>query len=244
MAATAAKSKSSWRDVIKVHPAAELFPRMLPDELRALAEDIKKNEIRVPIILWSESEKTEPALLDGRNRLDAAELAGIEVFEVRRDKGGRIDLHVPHRCLYGSGGGRSAIDGSSLTADPYEFVLSANIHRRHLTAEKKRELIAELLKAQPEKSDRQIAEAVKASPTTVGTVRAEMESTVQSGQLPPPKRVGKDGKSRKQPAKRKPTPPKPAKPESSDAYAALKPSHDRAARKLLNDFGQAPREVQ
>ena len=37
----------------------------------------------------------------------------------------------------------------------------------------------------------------KASPTTVGTVRAEMESTVQIGQLR--KRVGKDGKSRAQP---------------------------------------------
>ena len=60
------------------------------------------------------------------------------------------------------------------SVDPYGYVISANIHRRHLTAEQKRELIAKLLKATPEKSDRQIAETVKASPTTVGTVRAEM----------------------------------------------------------------------
>jgi hypothetical protein len=84
--------------------------------------------------------------------------------------------------------------------DPVTYVISANILRRHLTAEDKRKIIADLLKAQPEKSDRQIAETVRASPTTVGTVRREMESTVQPGQLPP-KRIGKDGKSRKQPAR-------------------------------------------
>jgi hypothetical protein len=38
------------------------------------------------------------------------------------------------------------------------------------------------------------------SPTTVGVVRAKVESTVQSGQLP--KRIGKDGKARKRPPSR------------------------------------------
>ena len=48
------------------------------------------------------------------------------------------------------------------SVDPYGYVISVNLHRRHLTAEQKRELIAQLLKATPEKSDRQIAETVKA----------------------------------------------------------------------------------
>jgi hypothetical protein len=114
-------------------------------------------------------------ILDGRNRYHACIAAGVKPrFE-----------HLP-------------------AVDPVKYVISANLHRRHLTAEQKRELIAKLLKANPEKSDRQIAETAKTSPTTVGTVRAEMESTVQSGQLPL-KRVGKDGKSRKQPATKKPT---------------------------------------
>ena len=36
--------------------------------------------------------------------------------------------------------------------DPYAYVISANIRRRHLTAEQKRELIAKLIKATPEKA--------------------------------------------------------------------------------------------
>jgi hypothetical protein len=32
-----------WRDSIKVHPAAALFPRMSDVELRELADDIKQH---------------------------------------------------------------------------------------------------------------------------------------------------------------------------------------------------------
>jgi hypothetical protein len=61
--------------------------------------------------------------------------------------------------------------------EPYTFVVAANLHRRHLTAEQKRDLIDKLLKATPEKSDRQIADAIKASPTTVGKRRKTLEDT-------------------------------------------------------------------
>jgi ParB-like chromosome segregation protein Spo0J len=63
------------------------------------------------------------------------------------------------------------------------YVISANIHRRHLGAQQRREIIATLLKADPTQSDRQIADATKTSHTTVGTVREELESTGQIGQL-------------------------------------------------------------
>jgi hypothetical protein len=53
---------------------------------------------------------------------------------------------------------------------------------------------AEALKANPEKSDRSIAEEIGASPTTVGKAREELSS---SGQLEEGPRVGKDGKARK-----------------------------------------------
>src|SRR5262249_12056598 len=69
---------------------------------------------------------------------------------------------------------------------------------RHLTGEQKRELIAQQLKATPEKSDRQIAEIVKASPTFVGKVRAEKEATGDVSTVD----TRTDTKGRKQPAKK------------------------------------------
>jgi hypothetical protein len=40
-----------WRDIIKIHPAAEQFPPMSTDELKALGEDIKQNGMTAPITL-------------------------------------------------------------------------------------------------------------------------------------------------------------------------------------------------
>jgi len=146
----------SWRDVLPVHPAAELFPLMSPDELRELGEDIKNRGLQIPILIRGDE------LLDGRNRLDAMELVGVPFQLTKEDFG--WDLKV--------GPDQYRVERLFDWSDPYAAVISANIHRQ-LTAEQKRELIAKLIKAAPEKSDRQIAETVKASPTTVGTVRRE-----------------------------------------------------------------------
>ena len=174
----------TWRDHLKVHPAADLFPLMSPDELRALGEDIKKNGLRTKIAVIV-GDDGEPYLIDGRNRLDAMELVGpaVNLFE----GGERVCTRDP--------------DGPA--HDPYAYVISANIHRRHLTAEQRRDLIAKLLKATPEKSNREIARQVKASHPTIAKVRREEEAT--GNVLPVEKTVGKDGKARKQPAKRRRT---------------------------------------
>jgi hypothetical protein len=83
--------------------------------------------------------------------------------------------------------------------DSFAFVLSADIHRRHLTAEQKHELIAKVIEAQPEKSDRQIAKQVRVDHKTVAAVRAKM---VDVGRIPHvPTRT--DTKGRKQPATKK-----------------------------------------
>jgi transposase-like protein len=164
----------SWRDHLPVHPAADLFPLMSEDELRELGENIKANGMLSPIILH------QGMLLDGRNRLDAMESVDI-----------KFDWKDVPRC---SGGLYDEVD-------PYDFVVSANLHRRHLTNEQKRELIAKVLKAKPEVSNAVIAKQVRANDKTVAKVRRKLESTSEIPKLE--KTVGADGKQRKSRAKKK-----------------------------------------
>lgn len=163
-----AKTKG-WRDVIKIHPAADLFPMMSEVELRELGEDIKRHGLRLPICMWAPDKNSQDyELLDGRNRLTAMELVGIRVV----GKNGFNDKQVhPFKILWYCGE----------EVDPWEFVVSANIHRRHLTQGQKRDLAAKLLKATPEKSNRQIAATVGVDHKTVGAVRQEREAT---GEIP------------------------------------------------------------
>jgi hypothetical protein len=173
----------NWREHLRVHPAAKLFPRMSEAELKELSEDIKANGLRVPIGIWSDS-KEKQWLIDGRNRLDALAAAGL----LRLSEGGGL-------CLPGP-----AIEQhySWPRHDPYELALSLNVHRRHLTAEQKREAIAVILKARPGLSDRQIAKSTKADHKTVAAVRQEKEAC---GEIPHVEKRT-DSKGRKQPAKK------------------------------------------
>jgi ParB-like chromosome segregation protein Spo0J len=103
--------------------------------------------------------------------------------------------------------------------DPAAYVISANIHRRHLTTEQKRDLIARLVKAQPEKSDRQIAKTAKVHHETVGTVRKQLEARGDVAESA----TRTDTKGRKQPAKKKA-----GRPEVADAPDEL-PSEPKVA---------------
>jgi hypothetical protein len=202
----------SWRDQLKVHPAADLFPLMSEDELRELGEDIKANGLLSPIIIDGDDD----SLVDGRNRLDAIELLGME-FEffhaIRGPRKGKIigidsyDFETP-----GSGAVRTMYD---FETNPYDFVISANLHRRHLTADQKRELIAKVLKAKPEASNRQIDKQVKADDKTVASVRRDLESVAEIPHLE--KTVGADGKQYK--SRKKAPEPAPMEAESATARA-------------------------
>jgi len=98
-------------------------------------------------------------------------------------------IHRSKAC-YIAGCKPSFVEFKGTDKEAEAFVISANIRRRHLSPEQRRNIIAKLLKANPEASDRAIAAQAKVSPTTVGEVR---KTTVQSGQL----RTGLDGKKRK-----------------------------------------------
>lgn len=57
---------------MKVHPVAELFPMLSGDDLRALAESIRKDGLLNPCV------QQNGILLDGRNRLAACKLAKVK----------------------------------------------------------------------------------------------------------------------------------------------------------------------
>jgi hypothetical protein len=201
-----AKQKKSWRDLIPVHPAADLFPMMSEAELRVWGEGMKKNPgLTVILTTWAASQNDdEIQLIDGRNRLAAMELV---YGRLSRDKDGDGAFWAGDKLV--------ACCEPVYGGDPYALVECLNINRRHLTAEQKRDLIAKL--ADWSKSDRAIAADLKTNKNLVGKVRktlprwAQMEkektaeqkkvSTVPGGTVE--KRTGKDGKVRKQPVAKK-----------------------------------------
>jgi hypothetical protein len=193
----------SWRDRIPVHPAADLFPMMSDEELKALAEDIRKHGMRNPIVLLTHGGRTPPSIgghtalldkrtvvLDGRNRLDAVERFLKSPVTA---KDGMLEWDDKFLKFTGF------CEEHERHLDPYAYVISANILRRHLTADQKLDMIGKLIKVDPTKPDLQIAKQTKTSPTTVGKVRRRLEakgdvSTVETRT---------DTKGRVQPARKK-----------------------------------------
>lgn len=85
------------------HPAASVFPMMSEAELNGLADDIGTNGLRDAVTICRLD--GEWLLLDGRNRREACRRAGVECASlIYKPEGGHV-----------------------------EFVVSRNIHRRHLT---------------------------------------------------------------------------------------------------------------
>jgi ParB-like chromosome segregation protein Spo0J len=173
----------SWRDFLPVHPACAMFDPLAPDELQALGEDIRKNGLTSPIVVWRQPDTTAPGqLLDGRNRLDAMELVGLQVV-------GDDDLiDVPW------------IEQVEPPIDPFAYVVSANIRRRHLSIEDKDRLIVQLLKADPTRSNRTVAKLTDTSHPHVAKVREQAEKAGDVETVT----TSIDTKGRQQPTKRKP----------------------------------------
>lgn len=55
------------------HPVAELFPMLTTEDMNGLADDIRERGLLHPIVLDADGQ-----ILDGRNRLAACEIAGVE----------------------------------------------------------------------------------------------------------------------------------------------------------------------
>jgi hypothetical protein len=194
--------KGAWRSALPMHPAAERIPEATDAEKRRLAGDLDQRGQQMRVVLVRVAGGHQQ-LLDGRTRLDLLEGLGTEVVNATGN------VLVPH----------DIIDVAS-DAEAEAISLSLNLHRRHLTREQTRKLVIALIKAQPEKSDRHIAEQAKSNRTTVGQIRKTLEKaghvsivdtrTDTKGRKQPAKKkaAGADGKARKQPAKKKTAKPK------------------------------------
>jgi hypothetical protein len=183
-----AKAKASWRDGLPIHPAGALFPLMTPDELRALGADIVKNGLHVPITLWRADHKSPLYLLDGRSRADAIEIATGAPAEI-----GPPSISAGKNFL-----AINSVKVLDAKTDPWAYVISANIRRRHLGTEDKDRLIVQLLKADPTKSNRQVAKLTDTSHPHVAKVRegAEKAGDVETVS------TSIDTKGRQQPVRR------------------------------------------
>ena len=95
----------------RFHPACLLFPKLGDEELQELAADIKVKGLQHDIVLY------KGEILDGRNRLAACEIAGVEPTFVEWDGEG----------------------------SPTEWVISENLIRRHLSSSQRAVVAHDLL---------------------------------------------------------------------------------------------------
>ena len=118
--------------------------------------------------------------------------------------------------------------------DPYEYVLSANLHRRHLTAEQKREIIAKLLKAQPEKSNRTIASQDQCR--SQDGRRCPERAEHQVGKFPSSTNGRADGKGRQQPTHKKAKQQEKAERRADARGRARRQDHRAAGQEIRRDL--------
>lgn len=196
-----------------VHPVASMFPMIGDDELRQLADDIKENGQHEAIVLAPyykdnarilaehgietdefggfmslppevEAElEPDVVLVDGRNRMAACLLAGVEPI---------VTQDIP--------GNTSGKDSDSPDWEQFvtAWITSSNIHRRHLSKKQRSAIAAEIVgffaaeakkrmlsgKADPRanlhegqrRSDQQAAEMFGVSARTVSDAKKVMDS--------------------------------------------------------------------
>jgi ParB-like chromosome segregation protein Spo0J len=151
---TLIKPTAETKANLSAHPLADIFPLMEGEEFDALVQDIKDNGLREPITLF------ENQILDGRNRYRAVIKAALQ-YRLKEEN---------FRTYSGS--------------DPLSLVVSANLHRRHLT-ESQRALIAARIVTtklgdnqfnKPGITNKQAAAMLGVSQATVKTAKKVAES--------------------------------------------------------------------
>jgi ParB-like nuclease family protein len=139
---------------VLVHQVAAKFPMQSDPELDPMAADIKVNGVRDPVEIMRGKDGVL-RILDGRNRLRACELiAKAEGRELERTPDGLPKVnHV-------------IIDEEEIP-DPLAYVVSRNLHRRHLKDDQRNDVIRSIAEQYPHFSIRRLADVTGASASTV-----------------------------------------------------------------------------
>ena len=123
------------------HPLANMFPMIEGNAFEELKRDIAAQGILEPIRLY------QGMILDGRNRYAAGKACG-HTFSVD-----------------------DFVQWEGTIADAEAWVISTNLHRRHLSAKQKQEMVRDRIRKAPEMSNRQIAKLLGVSHTMVADER-------------------------------------------------------------------------
>lgn len=202
---------------ITVHPAAAIFPMMSDEELAEMAASIQKHGLREKIhaIASVTDQKTDWQVVDGRNRLEA----------IRRY------LKVPDTDIISQY--MVPVNLSSMGATVEEYVLMANIERRNLTQQQRRDLAGKLAlmleeqqkdlpKAERTDTLQEAADKAGVSRRTAATAKSEAKVKAK----PPEQQKGKSGASTP-PAEKTYVPLKPVNVTTFLANIAKTVSHER-----------------
>jgi ParB-like chromosome segregation protein Spo0J len=150
----------------QLHPVCAAWPPMPDHEIEALAADIKANGLLEPLTLDPQS-----LLLDGRNREEACERAGV----------------TPTTIVY--------------AGDPILFSLSKNKHRRHMTVDQIALVAATLVTTKQTMNQYTVTSnevTIEAAAVAAGVPRTAIESarTVLSDATPEEVEAVKTGKAK------------------------------------------------
>jgi hypothetical protein len=126
---------------LTAHPLANMFPMIEGAAFEELKRDIAAQGILEPIRLY------QGMILDGRNRYAAAKACG-HTFTLA-----------------------DFVQWTGTLAEAEAWVISTNLHRRHLSAKQKQEMVRDRVRKCPEMSNRQIAKLLGVSHTMVADER-------------------------------------------------------------------------
>ena len=166
------------------HPLADLFPLIDGEEFDALASDIERRTAYTSRLRCS-GERFSTDVIDIEHSTGSASRSVNITSKSWKRR---------HRPEW-----RSRLPRTRTQRARARVRISKNIHRRHLSADQKRELVTKLLKAKPGAPNNAIANEVKVDDKTVAKVRRDLETRSEI----PNVETRTDTRGRKQPARKK-----------------------------------------